>query len=81
MIRVLVTAITIAAGVGLAPAAASAAPDANCIAGRMNADGSCVYDNCTEAKKAGVCDIPEGDPAYCKPQDRDNDGIACECGG
>ncbi len=54
-------------------------PNTNCIAGRMNADGSCYYKNCTEAKANGECDIPEGSSHYCSKQDRDGDGIACEC--
>lgn len=45
----------------------------------MNTDGSCFYASCTEAKAAGECDIPQGDPHYCAKQDRDGDGVACEC--
>ncbi|MDT5093348.1 MAG: hypothetical protein QOH60_2711 [Mycobacterium sp.] len=39
---------------------------------------SCYYKNCTEAHKAGEGDIKQGTPHYCAPQDRDNDGVACE---
>jgi hypothetical protein len=42
-------------------------------------NSSCVYKNCTDAKAHGRCNIPEGDPAYCPKQDRDGDGLACEC--
>jgi hypothetical protein len=62
------TAVVIAAGV---PAAT-----ANCTAANA---ADCVYANCTAAKDADVCDIPRDDPAYCPKQDRDDDGIACEC--
>jgi hypothetical protein len=74
-------ATALMAGIALgAAAAATAEPlDANCIAGKMSANGSCYYANCTEAKAAGECDILEGDAHYCPKQDRDNDGIACEC--
>ena len=65
--------------IGAAPAAVAAAPDSDCIAGLMNTDGSCTYANCSEARADGVCDIPEGSEDYCSKQDRDNDGIACEC--
>lgn len=54
-------------------------PSKNCIAMKVNQDGSCYYKNCSEAKAAGECDIPTGDPHYCSKQDRDNDGLACEC--
>lgn len=42
-------------------------------------NSNCVYKNCTDAKAHGRCNIPEGDPAYCPKQDRDGDGLACEC--
>ncbi|WP_341286312.1 excalibur calcium-binding domain-containing protein [Mycobacterium decipiens] len=45
----------------------------------MSSSGSCVYRNCTDAKAHGRCNIPTDDPAYCPKQDRDNDGLACEC--
>jgi hypothetical protein len=84
MIRaLLVTAATAGsiagAAIGLAPAASAEPLNANCIAGRMNADGSCYYANCSEAKANNECDIPEGAAHYCDKQDRDGDGIACEC--
>lgn len=72
MLRAMWIAVFIAAASGIAPAATAAAESA-C------ADGSCEYANCTEAEESGVCDIREGDPAYCSKQDRDRDGIACEC--
>jgi LPXTG-motif cell wall-anchored protein len=37
-----------------------------------------TFDNCTEAYAAGRANIPQGDPAYSKKLDRDNDGIACD---
>nr|WP_232065437.1 excalibur calcium-binding domain-containing protein [Mycobacterium shinjukuense] len=45
----------------------------------MSAHGTCVYRNCTDAKANGRCNISRDDPAYCPKQDRDNDGLACEC--
>jgi len=42
------------------------------------AANSCYYPNCTAAHKAGKGDIPESSSHYCRSQDRDNDGIACE---
>jgi Excalibur calcium-binding domain len=83
MIRGLLATATTAAvifGTAISVAPAGAAPlDGNCIAGRVNADGSCYYANCSEAKANHECDIPEGDSHYCSKQDRDGDGIACEC--
>lgn len=37
-----------------------------------------VYANCSQAREAGVSNIPRGDPAYWPDGDRDGDGIACE---
>lgn len=71
-----VVAIWVAA-LGAAPAATADPPDINCI--QVSSDGSCVYKNCTDAKAHGRCNIPQGDPAYCPQQDRDGDGLACEC--
>ena len=68
-----------AISIGSAPLAVAGTPESRCIAGRMNPDGSCYYENCSEAEADGVCDIPEGDPKYCSTQDRDGDGVACEC--
>ena len=39
---------------------------------------SCYYPNCTAAHQAGEGDIKQDTPHYCRSQDRDNDGIACE---
>lgn len=36
------------------------------------------FDNCTQAYKAGVANIPKGDPAYSSKLDRDHDGVACD---
>ncbi|WP_231588342.1 excalibur calcium-binding domain-containing protein [Mycobacterium nebraskense] len=52
-------------------------PDLNCT--QVNNEGGCVYKNCTDAKAHGRCNIPRGDQAYCPSQDRDGDGLACEC--
>jgi Excalibur calcium-binding domain len=80
MFRALLVAAAIAVTpINVAPAASADPLDANCIAGKMNEDGSCYYANCSEAKAAGECDILEGDAHYCPKQDRDSDGIACEC--
>lgn len=37
-----------------------------------------VYATCEDAHKAGVYDIPKGDPAYWVGGDRDHDGWACD---
>ena len=36
------------------------------------------FENCTEAFKAGVFDIPYSDPSYERRLDRDGDRVACE---
>lgn len=46
---------------------------------QFNEDGSCYWANCTQAKANGECNIREGSPHYCAKQDRDGDGLACEC--
>ncbi|MDT5185206.1 MAG: hypothetical protein QOI29_3364 [Mycobacterium sp.] len=64
MFRVLVpTALLIAAAIGLAPIAGAAGP----------------YNNCSQAKADGVCNITQDSPYYLAKLDRDDDGIACEC--
>ena len=68
-----------AIAIGSAPPVLADQLSSDCIAGKMNFDGSCYYKNCTEAKANGECDIPEGSEHYCSKQDRDNDGLACEC--
>lgn len=68
-----------AIAIGSAPLAVAGTPESDCIAGQMNADGSCTYANCSAAKADGVCDIPAGSDDYCSKQDRDKDGVACEC--
>lgn len=37
-----------------------------------------IYNNCTEARSAGVTPLYEHDPGYSKKLDRDGDGVACE---
>lgn len=44
----------------------------------LNVDGDIVYNNCTEAREAGVTPLFEGEAGYSKKLDRDGDGIACE---
>lgn len=39
---------------------------------------STYYDNCTEARSAGVTPLYRGDPGYGSHLDRDDDGVACE---
>lgn len=56
---------------GLAAAALLTAPAAAAAPGP-------VYQNCSQAREAGVSNIPRGDPAYWPDGDRDKDGIACE---
>ncbi|MFV8320986.1 excalibur calcium-binding domain-containing protein [Mycobacterium sp. 23] len=46
---------------------------------QFNEDGSCYWANCTQAKANGECNIREGSAHYCAKQDRDGDGLACEC--
>ena len=81
MLRLLITAVTagvIVGAMGVGPST-GATLNRDCIAGRMNNDGSCYYANCSEAKANGECDIAQGADHYCSEQDRDSDGIACEC--
>lgn len=47
-------------------------------ANELNTDEDIVYNNCTEAREAGVTPLFEGEPGYSKKLDRDGDGIACE---
>ncbi|OSC41889.1 hypothetical protein B8W66_07275 [Mycobacterium decipiens] len=82
MIRALLAAAALTTAtwgfaVGVAPAGNAEPTEANCT--EMSSSGSCVYRNCTDAKAHGRCNIPTDDPAYCPKQDRDNDGLACEC--
>jgi len=37
-----------------------------------------MFKTCKQAHKAGVYNIPKGDPQYKKKQDPDHNGIACE---
>lgn len=37
-----------------------------------------AFKSCKAAHKAGVYNIPKGDPQYKKKQDPDHNGIACE---
>jgi hypothetical protein len=37
------------------------------------------YNNCTEAKQNGDCDIPSSSDKYQPKLDRDQDGLGCEC--
>jgi hypothetical protein len=60
-----------------APTAKSEPTDTTCT--ELTGNGNCVYKNCTDAHAHGRCNIPSDDPAYCPKQDRDNDGLACEC--
>lgn len=36
------------------------------------------YANCSQARRAGVAPLRQGDPGYRAGLDRDGDGIACE---
>ncbi|MCV7116777.1 excalibur calcium-binding domain-containing protein [Mycobacterium nebraskense] len=63
--------------ISTAPVGMADPPDLNCT--QVNNEGGCVYKNCTDAKAHGRCNIPRGDQAYCPSQDRDGDGLACEC--
>ncbi|MGH8029801.1 MAG: excalibur calcium-binding domain-containing protein [Arenimonas sp.] len=36
------------------------------------------YDNCDEARAAGVTPLHQGDRGYSRKLDRDGDGVACE---
>jgi Excalibur calcium-binding domain len=64
---------------GAAPVAVADVPDINCI--KFNEDGSCYYENCTEARQNHECNIPPSSPHYCRSLDRDGDGRACACKG
>jgi Excalibur calcium-binding domain len=75
MFRTLVvTAALIGSSVAAAPVMVAAHSPENCAA--LESFSACIYDTCADAPK---CDIAEGDPAYCPRQDRDKDGVACEC--
>ena len=37
------------------------------------------YNNCTQAKQNGDCDIPSSSDKYQSKLDRDGDGLGCEC--
>ena len=37
------------------------------------------YQNCTQARQNGDCDIPSSSDKYQSKLDRDGDGIGCEC--
>jgi hypothetical protein len=37
------------------------------------------YANCSQARSAGDCDIPQSSSNYDPDLDRDGDGVACEC--
>jgi hypothetical protein len=37
-----------------------------------------TYDNCTEAYRDGIANIPRTHPSYAAHLDRDNDGIGCD---
>ena len=52
-----------AAAIGLAPIASASGP----------------YNNCSQAKADGVCNITTDSPWYLAKLDRDGDGVACEC--
>ncbi|AKK26471.1 excalibur calcium-binding domain-containing protein [Mycobacterium sp. EPa45] len=49
------------------------------VAAPANAQPTVPFKNCTAAKAAGYCDIPTDSPLYTPSQDRDSDGVACEC--
>lgn len=44
----------------------------------QGASPAVYYENCTEAREAGVTPIEEGEPGYAPHLDRDGDGVACE---
>ncbi|MCV6974170.1 excalibur calcium-binding domain-containing protein [Mycobacterium bourgelatii] len=82
MIRGLFTAISISAAawaftLAVAPQTLAEPEDVGCT--ELSYNGTCVYKNCTDAKAHGRCNITQDDPAYCAKQDRDGDGLACEC--
>ncbi|WP_406400720.1 excalibur calcium-binding domain-containing protein [Streptomyces sp. NBC_00879] len=41
-------------------------------------ESSPYYENCDEAREAGVAPLYEGEPGYAPHLDRDGDGVACE---
>ena len=65
MFRILAPAafLTAATAMRLAPIASAAGP----------------YNNCSQAKADGVCNITQDSPYYLAKLDRDGDGVACEC--
>lgn len=65
------------ATISAAPVVMADPLEINCT--QFNEDGSCYWANCTQAKANGECNIREGSAHYCAKQDRDGDGLACEC--
>jgi hypothetical protein len=63
--------------IGAASVAIAEPPEINCT--QFNEDRRCYYPNCSYAKANDECNISEGSPHYCPKQDRDGDGVACEC--
>lgn len=72
MLRGLIMAGAIAAGIALAPPA-PAAPSTT-----TTPPASVYYPNCKAACADGAASIYAGQPGYRAPLDRDGDGIACE---
>lgn len=49
------------------------------VASPAHAEPTTPFKNCSTAKKNGYCDIPQTSDLFTPSQDRDGDGIACEC--
>lgn len=75
LVTVATAGVIAGAAVGVAPAAGADPLNGDCIAERVNSDGSCYYSSCAEAREAGECDIPAGDDHYCSK--RDGDDVIC----
>ena len=71
------TGIIASSTIGTSPVGIAEPAEINCT--QFNEDGSCYWANCTQAKANGECNIPAGSAHYCSKQDRDGDGLACEC--
>lgn len=70
------TFATVAVGAaGMVPLTVAASVHASPLPGATQVT---YYENCTEARKAGVTPIQKGEDGYASHLDRDGDGIACE---
>ena len=63
------------------PVAASSPPGRAPAAPTTSSTARAYWANCTQAREAGVVDIPAGSPEYRTALDRDGDGFGCDSSG